>query len=60
MFDLYESFFTLVNRAKQFALKPMPRIIHLKEWFGWRDPMTIEKYLGDTVRVTHAIANRMK
>jgi hypothetical protein len=55
----YPHWFRL-NRATQFARDPMVGIIHLKEWFGWRDPRTIEKYLGEAGRVTQAMANRMK
>lgn len=55
----YPHWFRL-NRTTHFAKDPLIGIIHLKEWFGWRDPRTIEKYLGEAERVTKSMVDRMK
>ena len=54
----YPHFFRL-NRASVFASHPETTIVDMKNWFGWVDPRTIEKYLAKGGRETRKMADRM-
>lgn len=55
---LYPHFFRL-NRATKFAEHPKTSIKDLKDWFGWVDARTIEKYLAKGGRATKDMAQRI-
>lgn len=56
---LYPQYFR-ENRATKFAENPKTSIYELQQWFGWRDPRTIAKYMGKAGRVTRGMAKRLK
>lgn len=56
--NLYPHFFRL-NRATRFAEHPETSVKDLKDWFGWVDARTIEKYMAKGGRQTKRMAERM-
>jgi len=56
--NLYPHFFRL-NRATKFAEHPQTSVKDLKDWFGWVDARTIEKYMAKGGRATKEMASRM-
>lgn len=55
---LYPHYFRM-NLATKFASHPDTSIIELQQWFGWRDPRTVQKYMGKAGRVTRKMGDRL-
>jgi len=57
--DGYYPHFFRLNRATWFARHPATSLDELKEWFGWRDPRTLQSYMAKGGRETREMADRV-